>query len=197
MYTYTTAHPSCALTTHTGAVNTDQQQSINSNEHILVRGISGSDSGRKMGGVHPISVPTCHLRPALAELMRGLGPHAQPWDTAPTLPPAGAHQASTLIWKTWQRQGGLLHTCWTETPLADDVQGHVGCLFGHSFMDEIVRLSVYLCVQGCLDAFVLGCTNKALKIWTWGELQWSARHREQGGSQGFSSHLAQTKELLD
>ena len=121
--------------------------------------------------MHPVSVPTCHLRPALAELMRGLGPHAQPWDRAPTLPPAGAHHTSTFIWKTWQRQGGLLHTCWAETPLTADVQGHAGCLFGHSFMDEIV------CAPVC--AFAQWCTNKRVKIRTWRGIHRGTRRTEE------------------
>lgn len=156
--THTYTHTVSRALSHTHEQSrTDQERSINSNERIAVRGISGSDSGRKTGGVHPVSVPTCHLRPIPAELMRGLGPHAQPWDRAPTLPPAGVHHTGTLIWKTWHRQGGLLCTCWAETPLTVNVQGHAGCLFGHSFIDEV-----------CVCTFVFRwCINKRRWFWKW------------------------------
>lgn len=85
-----TCATSRAPSTHERRAKTNQQQSITTNERGLVGELSVSDRGRKTRGVLTTSVPTCHLRPVLAELMRGLGPHAQPWDRhqqEPTTPP--------------------------------------------------------------------------------------------------------------
>lgn len=101
-------------------------------------------------------MPTCHLRPVLVELMRGLGPHAQPWDRAPTPPPAGTHHTSTLIWKTWQRQGGI-HAGQKPHWLSTCKGMWLVCLAIPSLC-----VCVYTCV--CKDAFMRGWNNKGLNM---------------------------------
>lgn len=81
------------------------------------------------------------------------------------------------------------HTCWAETPLTDGVQGHAGCLSGHSF---IVFLHVYLYVRGCINVIMWGCNNEGLNV----KQVVIIRHSAQltgGDHRDYSCHLPQTK----